>query len=211
MELVRFESEGNLLVGKISRPKSPPPYKPAIIAHPHPLYGGSMENNVVLALRDALVSSGWLALRFNFRGVAPSEGRYGNVLGEARDIISAEKFLRSLKEVNDEPVVLCGYSFGGLCALYALAEGLCAKALILISPMPPEQGFDKEAGLAKILPLNLPTLILLGAQDQFFSAELYKPLISESTQLKLVSGADHFYWGAEQEIKSLAKKFISSL
>jgi uncharacterized protein len=83
----------------------------AVICHPHPLYGGSMHNNVVGAIEEGFVLSGFSTLRFNFRGVGDSEGTYDEGDGEVRDVIAACSFMRNV--LGDAGrVVLAGYSFG---------------------------------------------------------------------------------------------------
>jgi uncharacterized protein len=83
--------------------------KGVVLAHPHPLYGGDMYNNVVEALCLAYNECGYSSLRFNFRGVGRSEGSYGNGDGEQKDIKAAIDFFRveGIKEID-----LAGYSFG---------------------------------------------------------------------------------------------------
>ena len=213
MEPVEFKSENLILQGRLSRPGVSPPYLPAVIAHPHPLFGGSMDNNVVLALRDQLLEMGYLVLRFNFRGVGKSQGGYGNLLGEAKDIISACDYLFSLSETENSRLVACGYSFGGLALLYALAKGLSPRALVLVSPMVPEGGWERAGELKKILPLKIPALILLGERDDFFTSELYQPLGigQEAVKFHLIPDADHFFWGKERELVAPLKEFLAQL
>jgi len=214
MDRVEFKSGELRLEGSIDWPSGRAPYPSGLIAHPHPLFGGTMDNNVVYALRDALVDSGYLALRFNFRGVGKSQGQYGEIFGEAQDVISAERFLKSLEYVNPEKIVACGYSFGALAILYAMANGLKPSALILVSPMLPERGLEKDEIIQKILPLKIPTLILAGGKDQFFRPQLYKPLIPENknlSKLLLQKSADHLWLGLEREIINSVQEFLKTI
>ena len=82
-----------------------------VICHPHPLFGGSMYNNVVEAVEEGFVLSGFSTLRFNFRGVGDSEGAYDEGNGEVNDVIAACKFMRDLPGAGGR-LVLAGYSFG---------------------------------------------------------------------------------------------------
>ena len=214
MDKVEFKSEQLTLEGSIDWPKGRAPYASGLIAHPHPLFGGTMDNNVVYALRDALVNSGYLALRFNFRGVGKSQGQFGEIFGEAEDVISAERFLKSLEYVNPEKIIACGYSFGGLAILYAMAKGLKPSALILVSPMLPERGLEKDDILRKILPLKIPTLLLAGGTDQFFRPQLYEPLIpknAHNAKLILQKSADHLWLGLEREIINSVQDFLKTI
>jgi len=214
MSIVQFLSSGFWLEGRLGKPSGAGPFPCALITHPHPLFGGSMENNVVYALKQALEEKGYLTLCFNFRGVGGSEGRYGNIEGETQDVISAIEFLKMQKEADLNRLVICGYSFGGLMVLYALSQGLSPQGLVLVSPMSPEQGFLKDQKLKKVLPLNFPALIISGDQDQFFPPSLYPPLLSQSiksSKIVLVKGADHLFWGFEDKIKEAVGEFINSL
>ena len=79
----------------------------AVICHPHPLFGGSMYNNVVEAIEEGFVLSGLSTLRFNFRGVGDSEGAYDEGNGEVNDVIAACTFMRDLLGAGSR-LVLCG-------------------------------------------------------------------------------------------------------
>ena len=79
----------------------------AVIAHPHPLFGGTMDNKVVQTLARAFVQSGWTAVRFNFRGVGQSEGSHDNGQGEVDDMLAVVT-----GAAHDGPLALAGFSFG---------------------------------------------------------------------------------------------------
>ena len=93
-----------------------PPRGTAVIAHPHPLFGGTMHNKVVQTLARAFVQSGWRVLRFNFRGVGASAGAYDEGRGEAQDMLALVQ-----QQVAQEPLALAGFSFGAFVASQALA------------------------------------------------------------------------------------------
>jgi len=214
MEKLFFPSGGLKLEAMLEVPVGKGPFPTGVVAHPHPQFGGSMHNNVVFALGNALSNCGFVSLCFNFRGVGKSQGRYGDISGEADDIIAAAEFLKSRPGVSPSRLVLCGYSFGGLAALHALARGLEPLALVLVSPMLPEGGIEHDRELGKILPLKFPTLILSGEQDQFFDNRFYQPLLSGSkafSKLAKVKDADHFWSGSEPEIIAQAKVFLDSI
>src|SRR4029453_13079168 len=85
------------------------PYRgTAVIAHPHPLFGGTMENKVVQTLARAFVLAGWTALRFNFRGVGATEGQHDEGRGELEDMLAVVA-----AEAPAGPLALAGFSFGG--------------------------------------------------------------------------------------------------
>src|SRR5215212_4955585 len=102
----------------------------AVIAHPHPLFGGTMDNKVVQTLARAFVQCGWTALRFNFRGVGASQGTYDEGRGEAED------FLTVVRELAGEgPIALAGFSFGAYVAaqaVQALWSSRDVRAVVLV-------------------------------------------------------------------------------
>ncbi len=214
MERTGFKSGELWLEGRISRRKGKGPFPAAVIAHPHPLFGGSMDNNVVYALRDTLIASGYVALRFNFRGVGKSQGQYSELAGEPEDVIAAVEHLKTEDGVDPKKIIACGYSFGGLALLYAVAKGLNPTSLVLVSPMLPEAGLSRDPALQKIIPLKLPTLILAGGLDQFFRPKFYEPLLppdSKTSKIVLDLSADHFWLGEEREIIRQVKDFLGAL
>lgn len=106
-----------------------PPHAPrfvAVVAHPHPLYGGTMDNLVVVGTVRALVAAGAAALRFNFRGVGASAGTHDNGDGERADLVAATAGLT--RRFDDLPLLLAGYSFGAAVALRLLESRRSAQA-----------------------------------------------------------------------------------
>jgi hypothetical protein len=108
----------------------------AVICHPHPQFGGTLDNKVVQTLARAYVQMGWRAVRFNFRGVGESVGAWDEGRGEIDDamaVIAAERAARP-----DLPLMLAGFSFGGYVAAHAAdrlaAAGTPAQRLLLVGP-----------------------------------------------------------------------------
>ena len=91
----------------------------AVVCHPHPMYGGSMHNNVVDAILAALWQAGYATLRFNFRGVGASEGEHDGGPGEVDDALAAMSYLLAQPGVRKEDAAMTGYSFGAMVALSA--------------------------------------------------------------------------------------------
>jgi hypothetical protein len=180
-----------------------------VLCHPHPLYGGSMDNNVIMALKKSLTNLGWTTLRFNFRGVGASGGSYGDGPGEVEDLLAAVEFLRQrgLRRVH-----MAGYSFGAWITLRACQENRLEPAtLILVSPPLDFLDFTTLG-----LPAS-PTLITLGDADSFCSVPALQkwldgPAGSPTTvRLELIRGCDHFYWGRETILGQMVHSFESSL
>jgi len=192
-EPVRFASGELTLVGVLHRPQGSG--LPAVaVCHPHPLYGGDMENNVVLALCNALTGGGMMALRFNFRGVGGSGGSHGGGVGEREDARAALDFLAGLAEVDSGRLGLAGYSFGALVALTAGDERVRAVAAV----SPPAGGLD--AG--RVQP-DIPTLLISGDRDDISPSVRLPELaaaLGSRCETRPVAGADHFWWGHEDGV-----------
>jgi len=180
----------------------------ALVCHPHPLYGGSMDNNVVLALEETYRRRGWTTLRFNFRGVGQSTGTYGDGDGEAEDIMCARHFML---ERDVQRIHLAGYSFGAWAALKACRLGFSPQSLALVSP--PVNFLDFTD-----LPLpQCPAWILLADGDAFAEPARVRSWVQAQkvpegrVRVELFTGADHFYWGREQEIRRALGTFLDAL
>jgi hypothetical protein len=169
-----------------------PPAGVAFIGHPHPLYGGTLENKVAATLARAFTSLGWLAVRPNFRGVGASEGSHDHGRGETDDFLhvigTAPQWLAA--GVDKLPRALAGFSFGSFVAAQAAARlAPPAAHLVLVGsaagkwPMPAVAAetlvihgeFDETIPLAQVLewarPQDLPVVVLPGA-DHFFHRRL---------------------------------------
>jgi alpha/beta superfamily hydrolase len=158
----------------------------AVVCHPHPLFGGTMDNKVVQTLARAFVQLGYRTLRFNFRGIGQSAGAWDEGRGEVDDALAVIHAQRGAGEA----LVLAGFSFGGYVATQA-ASRLVAKAerLVLVAPavvnftaaaVPPDtlliHGEQDDvvplsAGLAWARPQALPVTVLPGA-GHFFHGQL---------------------------------------
>src|SRR5579871_4011792 len=132
-ESINIPSGELTLEGLIARPAGGAVAPAAVVCHPHPQYGGSMYNNVVDAVLEALWQRGFATLRFNFRGVGESEGSYGGGDGEAQDAVAAVNYLRAQPKMQSAPIVLVGYSFGAAAAWRAAPEAGALDALVLIA------------------------------------------------------------------------------
>src|SRR5260221_12424431 len=112
---VSFRSGDLTLEGLLANPGRGAPA--AVVCHPHPMYGGSMHNNVVEAILAAMWQAGYTTLRFNFRGVGASEGEHDGGPGEGDDAVAGMTFLMAQQGVRKEGAAMAGYSFGGMVAV----------------------------------------------------------------------------------------------
>lgn len=171
----------------------------AVVLHPHPRYGGDMDNHVVLAICETFAFAGATTLRFNFRGAGRSEGSFDNGRGEADDARAAAALLRAGRP--DRRFVLAGYSFGALVAA-AVASDVAPAAIVLVSP---------PVGFAPLAPLppGVPALILTGDRDPVSPAEAARRMAAQGRRVAVVPGADHGWWpGADtlsEEIRAFTR------
>jgi alpha/beta superfamily hydrolase len=176
-----------------------------ILCHPHPLYGGDMDNNVVVALQGALAQKGFSTLRFNFRGVGGSEGGCGEGVTEVEDVQAAVTFVAG-KDAG--PLYLAGYSFGAYAGVRGVAQDDRVKALVCISP--PMAIYD----FALLSEEQRPKLIVTGKRDLICPANLVEELFLSLPQpkvLQIVAGADHFWWGIEDQVADYVIDFLQGL
>ena len=108
---VSFIAKGMTFEGIIALPDGEGPFPGVVMCHPHPLNGGNMDNNVVVAVTFGLADAGIASLRFNFRGVGNSQGEHSKGEKEYEETLVAMDFLGALPDVNDERIGLSGYSF----------------------------------------------------------------------------------------------------
>jgi alpha/beta superfamily hydrolase len=180
--------------------------KGVVISHPHPLYGGSMHNNVVESLVQAYQQAGYTTLRFNFRGVGSSQGEYDNGQGEQEDVKAA---LHYLAEQGKNVVDLAGYSFGAWVNALTRPDGDIVRRMVMVSP--PVAFLD----FSSAKPLPQLRLVIAGSRDEIAPPELIKTILpnwNSSARLEIIAGADHFYGGHTGKLESiLADYFVSEV
>jgi uncharacterized protein len=190
-EVIRFPSGGLNLEGVLSRGQGA---RAAVISHPHPLYGGDMDNYVVNLLAQAFGSLGWSTLIFNFRGVGRSEGAFDQGQGEQEDVLSALAFLKNL---GIQDMVLAGYSFGAWVNAQAAGKEPALAASVLVSPPLAMLDFSFMKADSKT------RLIICGDRDEFCPTVDLSNLIRgwpNPPHLKIIHGADHFFSSGSEEL-----------
>lgn len=166
----------------------------AVVTHPHPLMGGSMENNVVETLVSAFSRQGCATLRFNFRGVGRSAGSYDEGIGEQQDVLAAVDFLRH-KGIGE--ILLAGYSFGAWVNVKVLRHAHALSGGVLVSPPIDMMDFDFSGLSGRI------RLILTGDQDPYCNTAHLMAMANRSgAPVKILPGVDHFYFGREKELSA---------
>jgi hypothetical protein len=184
------------LEGMLLLPETKGPFPAVIACHPHPLYGGDMDNGVLLAVCAALGEKSIASLRFNFRGVGNSSGSYDEGRGEQDDVTAALDYLSNVKEIDGRKIGLVGYSFGGMVAdTVAMKDGR-VKQLALISPV------LGAAGWAQLKEYSQPKLILIGNEDTTIIFRPFQKYFGDLRQYQVIAGADHFWSGYEEPISN---------
>jgi len=195
------------LEGVCHLPDRSGPFPAVVVCHPHPLYGGTMDNNVVLAVCQSLRKKGIMALRFNFRGVGGSEGNPGRGVGEPDDVIAAVSFIAAMEQVDSKRIGIAGYSAGAIAAFSTMPQDERIQAIAAISP---PLSFATLEGL-KAFPK--PKLIITGSRDEFTTTEDFERFgesLTEPKEYEVIPGADHFWWGYEERVGERAATFFAS-
>ncbi|WP_418118222.1 alpha/beta fold hydrolase [Variovorax sp. 375MFSha3.1] len=174
----------------------------AVIAHPHPLFGGTMDNKVVQTLARAFVASGWTTVRFNFRGVGASEGVHDEGRGELEDMLNVVGQL-----APEGPVAIAGFSFGAFVASGAVAKlwaGREIRQIVLV-------GTAAARNNVAALPLEAHerTLVVHGeADDTVALSAVMDWARPQSLPVTVIPGGGHFFHGQLPLLKGLVVRHL---
>ena len=177
--------------------------KGVVITHPHPLYGGSMHNNVVESLVHAYQQAGYATLRFNFRGVGSSQGKYEDGQGEQEDVKAA---LHYLVEQGKNVVDLAGYSFGAWVNALTRQDGDIIRQMIMVSPPVAFLDFGPPQSIPQL------RLVVAGSRDEIAPPELIQTILpnwNSSARLEIIEGADHFYGAYTEKLESILTDYLA--
>ena len=185
-------------------PEGVVPRGTAVIAHPHPLFGGTMDNKVVQTIARAFVQSGWRAVRFNFRGVGSSEGAYDEGRGELQDLLALVAHC-----APEGVLALAGFSFGAFVTSHAVAA-LAARdvsAVVLVGTA------ASRFTVAPIDPeLHERTLVLHGeADDTVPLPDAMAWARPQSLPITVVPGGGHFFHGQLPLLRSLVARHLRTV
>lgn len=198
------------LEGIFHLPKDKPPRAGVVICHPHPLYGGDMDFHLVRGVAEACAARSIAALRFNFRGVGGSGGKYDGDTGEVKDTRAALALLRG--EIGAQrPVGLAGYSFGSLVAARCAAEKGDVAALALIAFAVSTDLFraDDYTGLSRF---QAPLLVIAGGRDQFAPPEAVETALdglNVARKTLVYPASDHFFGAVSRELSGQVADFFA--
>lgn len=199
-----LQGEAGVLEALLDEPAEGVVRGTAFIAHPHPLFGGTMHNKVVQTLARAFVQCGWRAVRFNFRGVGASAGTYDEGRGEAQDM------LRVMEQLAPEgPVAVAGFSFGAFVTSHvvqALGEARLPQAVVLV-------GTAAARFEVATVPqaLHERCLVVHGEQDDTVSlASVMDWARPQSLPITVIPGVEHFFHGQLPLLKSLVIRHLKA-
>lgn len=181
----------------------------ALVLHPHPLYGGTMNNKIVYNTFHQFVRHGFSVLRFNFRGVGRSQGKYDDGLGELTDAAAALDWM----QIQNPDAANCwvgGFSFGSWIGMQLLMRRPEIEGFISISP--PASMYD----FSFLAPCPSSGLIVQGDKDEIVSEEAVSKLAARlatqrniSVKYEVIPGADHYFRTAMDELNDMMGDYIS--
>ena len=176
----------------------------ALIAHPHPLFGGTMDNKVVQTLARAFTQCGWRAVRFNFRGVGASEGVHDEGRGEAQDLLAVVE-----QCAPEGPLALAGFSFGSFVLSHALTTLWPVRdieKLVLVGTA------TSRFNVADLPPAAHPrTLVIHGELDDTVPLSTVMDWARpQSLPVTVVPGSSHFFHGQLPLLRGLVARHLSA-
>jgi len=174
----------------------------AVVAHPHPLFAGTMSNKVVQTVARACVQAGWTAVRFNFRGVGRSEGVYDEGRGELDDLLAVVA-----EQAPDGPLCLAGFSFGAFVTSYAAARLQATRdlqRLVLVGT-----AASRFAVADVVAELHGRTLVIHGEHDDTVplaaALDWARP---QALPVMVVPGGGHFFHGQLPLLRDLVLRHV---
>jgi alpha/beta superfamily hydrolase len=180
----------------LEEPDDREPMEAALVCHPHPQFGGTMHNKVVYRMARGLRRAGCVVLRFNYRGVNLSEGKYDGGVGEVEDARAALSLL--LARYPRLPFTLAGFSFGSRVVLKLGCQGIGARRIIAV-------GFPTTMrDTAFLAGCTVPRVFVQSSNDEFGPLVVWTPLIESlagEKRMVVIEAGSHFFDGALPELE----------
>lgn len=174
-----------------------PPLGIALVAHPHPLFGGTLDNKVAQTLARTLVELGYVAARPNFRGVGQSEGTHDEGNGETDDLVAVVHAARSRFALPEAPLVAAGFSFGSL-VVSRVALRVAVSRMVFV-------GTAVTRG--RVEPVPDDTIVIHGEKDDVVPLDLVLRWAEpQDLPVVVIPGADHFFHRRLHIIKNIIKR-----
>lgn len=182
----------------------------ALVLHPHPLYGGTMNNKVVYSVHQTLVANGFTVLRINFRGIGKSQGQFDNGVGELTDAATALDWLQAQNPAAPQSWV-AGFSFGSWIGMQLIMRRPEITSFIAVSP--PVNKYD----FSFLSPCPIPGLIIQGDNDSIVPEENVMDLFGRlskqkhsKVQYQSVQGADHFFRDKLSDLEECVEGYVKA-
>ncbi len=181
----------------------------AVVLHPHPLYGGTMNNKIVYTIYHAFARAGFSVMRFNFRGVGRSQGKYDDGIGELSDAATAMDWLQ--QQNPEAPTCwIGGFSFGSWIAMQLLMRRPEIEGFITVAP--PANMYD----FGFLAPCPSSGLVIQGDRDEIVPEEAVSKLVrkvvtqkGKQIDYKVVNGADHYFRNNMDELSGLLDDYLA--
>ena len=167
----------------------------AVLCHPHPLFGGTLDNKVVQTMARAFAQLGYTSVRFNFRGIGQSQGSWDEGRGEVDDALA----VIAAHRLEGQPLVLGGFSFGGYVASQAAKRlsGIAAPAERVVLVGPAGENFD-------VATVPADSLVIHGEKDEVVALQaVFDWARPQSLAVTVVPGATHFFHGQLTVLKHI--------
>ena len=178
----------------------------AVVCHPHPQGGGTLDNKVAQTIARACIEIGWAAVRFNFRGVGASEGAWDDGRGEVDDALAVVDSWRSRDEFAGKPLLLGGFSFGGYVAVEAagrLPADAKPRRIVLVGP-----SVEKQA----VRDVPADTVVVHGEDDELVPlAAAFAWARPQSLPVIVFPGVGHFFHGQIALLKKILVRELRDL
>lgn len=207
LENVAIPAPHGTLEGLMRRPDAAAgvavPAMAAVVCHPHPMGGGTMHNKVVFRVAQALGERGMPVLRFNFRGVGRSSGRFDEGRGERDDVRAALDFLAAA--YPHSALCLAGFSFGAWIGLPVGAADARVHQLIGVGVPVSSQEVESLVGC------TVPKLIVQGDHDEYGAPDALRrwfETLPPPKHLTFVAGADHFFTNHQAELRAAVLQYF---
>lgn len=201
-EVLSIDGPVGRLEGLLELPGHTEPRAAAVICHPHPLHGGTLQNKVAHTLSRAFVAQNFASLRFNFRGVGKSAGKFDDGDGERADVLAAVDFMR--ERFPALPVWLSGFSFGAAMAVRA-ADEVNAAGLVSVAPAA-FRLTDNEP----VQPV-CPWLIVHGENDELVNIDdtiEWVNSMAPGPELCVLPDTTHFFHGKLIKLREVVGVFV---
>ncbi len=206
VERVRIPGDAGAIETELDFPEGESQRGVALVAHPHPLYGGALDNKVTQTLAWAFRDLGYIAMRPNFRGVGQSEGVHDKGIGETDDLQRVADW--AAKRFGNQQTVLAGFSFGSYVQI-RLSRRIAVERLVLVGTAVGRVSDDREYAGA-----NVPadTLVIHGELDETVPlANVLAWAAPQDLPVTVIPGADHFFHRRLHIIRGIVKRAWPSL